>query len=179
MSWNWPRFEEEGKELFNYLTNNYDELFNNDGAIKHFTIRDDRDGYDEIIEEIIKEYEIDIEKELRLWIKNEKDNKRLFDNILWKPFRNMYNITNMYFGYKILFQYKQYYFQLIMENICNTHSNTFDDCIHCPLNIVKHIPSFTLILYGWKDNTSEKLQPYVEFIIPSNNIMPNKHWNIR
>jgi hypothetical protein len=168
----WKRFEEEGKELFNYLINNFEELFNKDGTIKHFTIRNI--GCDEPYnEEISEKYGTDIEKDLIPWIKNEKENKTLFDNSLWKPFRDTYTLSDMYFGYRKLFKYKHYYFQLAIEHSC--HIIEFDFCKYCEGYNTPYTFSFTLVLYGWKEDTKEKLQPY-EVTIPLNNFIPEKDW---
>jgi hypothetical protein len=35
-----------------------------------------------------------------------------------------------------------------------------------------------LILYGWKDENCDKLQPDERFTIVSNNIIPDHYWNI-
>jgi hypothetical protein len=171
MSWLWPRFEEEGKELFRYLTNNFEELFNEDGTIKHFTLRD-AGCYDLGTEEITEKYGKDIEKELIPWIKNELDTKCLFDTIMWKPFRDTYHMNVMYLGFKKLFQFKHYYFQLAIENECNVQYYNF--CEYCEKT--KFTFCFTLVLYGWKEDTSEKFQPYNIDIIKSDNIMPENDW---
>ncbi len=43
---------------------------------------------------------------------------RLFNKTLWKPFRNNNILYTMYYGYRKLFNYKQYIFHLSIEEYC-------------------------------------------------------------
>jgi hypothetical protein len=113
-----------------------------------------------------------IQPELIYWIQNEFNENRLFDNNNWKPFRDRYEIDLMYLGYNKLFQYEQYYFQLAIE------SDIWDDIVDC--KYCKNGDSlihFELALYGWKDEKFDKIQPYNEFIINLDCMMPEKEWN--
>ncbi len=40
MNYDWIRFLEKGDKLFNYMINNFDDMFDNN-IIKHFDIRDE------------------------------------------------------------------------------------------------------------------------------------------
>lgn len=70
--------------------------------------------------------------ELIPWIKNEHKENRLFDKTLWKPFRDHYHLHEMYYGYRRLFKYKHYYFQLVMETGC-----ILDYCNYCIISDAK------------------------------------------
>ncbi len=170
MKYRWDKFLIEGDNLYNYMINNLQNMFDEDN-IKHFEI------IDELYSNIQEIHCKDIQKELILWIKNELLNNRLFDQSLWKPFRK-YNLIDMYLGYKYLFQYKQYYFQLGIQTYCE-----LEECIYC--NHKKDIyfeeysnnsQHFMLSLYGWKEDNINILQPYKSNIILLDNIMPENHW---
>jgi hypothetical protein len=74
----------------------------------------------------------------------------------------------MYLGYRKLFRYRHYIFQLSMESKYSK-SNYIESVI---------IPHFCLALYGWKEDNSDMLQPYGDTIIPIDNIMSQEHWEI-
>lgn len=164
----WDKFLKEGDILFNYMVNNFEAMFDSDMYIKHFEIRDTA-MYRLDTEEIKKTYSRDIEKNLIPWIKNEFQSNRLFQKELWKPFREPEHFNYMYFGYRVLFHFKAYYFQLTIEDGCN-----LDECKYC-CNI-KNNKCFSLALYGWKEDTTNLLQPYNKVIILSDNMMPELDW---
>jgi hypothetical protein len=175
MSWFWPKLVEEGNKLYTYLINNFEELFDGNN-IPHFYIRDWYYYYDiEDGDKINELYGKDIEKELIPWIKNEYKENRLFNRELWKPFRHHLHLSEMFNGYRKLFQYKQYYFQLGMESICENNNN----CKYCIDNKVQLVPLFCLALYGWKKDTSDMLQPEERVSIPLDNIIPERDWKIK
>lgn len=169
MSHFWERFLKEGDELFNYMVNNFEKMFENDTHIRHYRVREGIYSNVSEIDIIEKLYNNDIEKECIEFIRNELKNKLLFDKLNWKPFRDSYYLSEMYFGYKKLFKFKQYYFQLGIEDECEN-----SNCKYC-INI--RIPHFVAALYGWKDNMSNKLQPYKYVEIPKDNIIPEWDWS--
>ncbi len=160
----WKQFLIEGDELYNYLINNLDDMFDGD-KIKHFDIRCQ---YNSLFnsQELRNEYKLyitDIEYTLIHWIKKEKDNNRLFDRELWKPFRDTYTLNDMYNGYRYLFQYKHFYFQLIMETCCIEHF-IIEQCKYCNKdNEDDDTPHFKLTLFSF-----EELY---------HNMMPEIQWN--
>ena len=172
MSHLWDKFIVKGQELFDYMINNFNDMFDIDMKIKHFTLRDGG-VYDLGTEEIMIKHGTDIERELILWIYNEYNTNDLFNTNLWKPFRDDYIITDMYLGYRKLFTFKEYYFQLIIENKCNS----YDICEYCSNN--KFTYCFSLVLYGWKNNKEYKLQPYNRVNILDDNILPDNEWNLK
>jgi hypothetical protein len=171
MKFCWDRFLKEGEELFNYMIHNFDDMFDGN-KIKHFDIRYEY-IYDEGTQEIKERYGEDIQKELIPWIKKEFESNELINSTSWKPFRDQYTLSDMYFGYRKLFQFKHYYFQLAMESECD-----LDDCKYCinDTNKIIFSPHFCLALYGWKDESSDILQPYNKVKIPLDNIMPESDW---
>ncbi len=167
MKYHWDDFLKEGNILYNYMIQRFDDMIYME-LIKHFDIIDEHFGNINYGERVYNEYNIDIQKELIPWIRKEHQKGRLFDNTLWKPFRD-YNLVDMYYGYRKLFQYKNYYFQLSMESYCE-----LDDCIYCEDkdNIQPH---FCLAIYGWKEDNYDKLKPW-DKEIPINNIILDKYW---
>ena len=85
----WDRFLIEGKELFEYMKNNFDNMFDGDAKIKHFEIRDEI-CYDYGSQELNQVFGKEIQKQLVPWIKREFEDNRLFNNTLWRPFRDRY-----------------------------------------------------------------------------------------
>jgi hypothetical protein len=173
----WPRFLIEGDNLYDYMIHNFDTMFEDDTIIKHFQLRDGIYRGLENLEELTSNYGEDIQKNLIPWIKKEKEENRLFDKTLWKPFRDQYNFSEMYYGYKKLFQYKHYYFQLVMESECID-----ENCKYCiasgAVNSISIIlnPHFGLALYGWKAKDSDMLQQNTDIKIPDDNMMAERHW---
>lgn len=172
MSHLWDKFIVKGEELFNYMKYNFNDMLIDNNHIKHFTLRD-CGVYDLGTEDIMNKYGNSIEKELILWIKEEFNKNRLNNNNLWKPIRDDYIITSMYLGYRKLFKFKEYYFQLIIENKCNS----YDICEYCNNN--KFTYCFSLVLYGWKNNKEYKLQPYNRVNILDDNILPDNEWDLK
>jgi hypothetical protein len=89
-------------------------------------------------------------------------------------------MSEMYYGYRKLFQYKQYYFQLAMESRC-----ILDECEYCDLfddeYNDKNSKHFKLALYGRKDDNSNVIRPCCtccEIMILSDNIMIERDWDI-
>ena len=168
----WDRFAIEGDVLFTYMTENYQDMFDGD-IIKHFSIRNE--GCVDIgSDELMKEHRSEIEKELVVWIRNEIEKKTLFDNNNWRAFRDKYTLVDMYLGYKILFQFKQYFLQLAIDE----YIDDCEDCNYCLRDDIN--PHFQLVLCGWKVNENDTfIEPYTNFPILPDNIMPEKFWNMK
>lgn len=169
-SFYWDKFLIQGDEFFYYMTYNFENMFDGESNIKHFYIRYGRRELMCNAEEIYDEYSDDIQKELIPWIKKEFEKNNLLEKINWKPFRDQDLLNYMYLGYKRMFQYKEYYFQLAIDNEWSETEN----CKYC-IN-KEYYPHFVLALYGWKDNSCENLQPDNCVSIPSDNIMPEWYW---
>jgi hypothetical protein len=166
----WDKFLVEGDILYNYMLNNFENMFDGDSKIKHFDIVCGLFALTEYIDEIKEQYNDDIQKELILWIKKELEENRLFQKDSWKPFRDPDLIIYMFFGYRKMFQYKNYYFQLSLSTDCEYN----DECEYCKNK--ENTRHFGLAFYGWKDINKEKLQPDNLLFVPSDNIIPESFW---
>lgn len=169
MPHDWDQCIIEGKKSFDYMISHFYEMFD-ETTINDFYIRYATNTMMSYYEDVNEKYNSDIQHTLIPWIKNEFEEKRLVNDINWKPFRDSDDYNDMYLGYNKLFQYKQYYFQLALESGC-----VCDDCI--PINKCRHPPCFELALYGWKEDGSENVQPYDIDMIDS--MMPEKYWKLK
>lgn len=175
----WDKFIIKGDQLYNHMISNYELMFDTNFNLRHFGITYGSNwGLIDHVNTINKLYNADIQINLIKWVQNEYNENRLFTEKYWKPFRDSYTMNDMHLGYKIMFVYKNYYFQLIIESICNT----IGECIYCNNysdNNKSEFINFSLALYGWKDDMTDKLQPDNEVSILSDNIMPDYYWNQR
>jgi len=167
MPYDWDQCIIEGKKSFDYMITHFYEMFD-ETTVKDFYIGYDTKIISRYYQDIHKKYGNNIQVELIPWIHTEFEERRLFEEKHWKPFRECDSHNSMYLGYIKLFQYKRYYFQLIIESGCKC-----DECI--PINKCGYLPHFELLLYGWNDNDFEKIQPDNEFILV-NNMIPEKYW---
>lgn len=172
----WDRFINEGDVLYNYMITNFENMLNGD-KIKHFCINDGIYRRIKDTDEMNNEMSDDIQKELIPWIRKEFQEGRLFNKEIWTPFRNKNTSTTMYYGYRKLFYYDKYIFQLSLEEYCE-----LDECLYCnPNNVITNICSensqhFCLALYGWKEDGSNMLQPHKQVIIPMDDLISDIHW---
>jgi hypothetical protein len=172
-SWNsddsWEEIVKENRKLFDYMTINFESMFDGDSIVKHFEIR--FEGTCDLgSQEIMEKHGTNIQKKLNPWIRKEYVEHRLFATEYWKPFCDKYNYKYTYLGYKHLFNFEKYYFQLGIEEQC-----AIEDCKYCQNN--ENEIHFQLIICGWKENNKDTtLKPYRNFPILPNNIMPEYHW---
>jgi hypothetical protein len=164
----WDEFIIEGDALFDYMIHNFDNMFDGD-IIKHFEFRE-QGVYDNGTEKVAKKYGNEIKKELRQWIHQEFKDNQLFKKNYWKPFRDVYMYKDMYLGYRILFPFKQYYFQLVLNSFCGYNGI----CSYCKYK--DRSKNFQLILLGWKDDEYEMMQPDNRAIVYPDNIVPDWYW---
>lgn len=166
------RFLKEGYQLFDYMINNFDNMLLAE-AINHFDIRY---GLYVLMDEsdIFREhYGLSIQNQLAQWIRQEYNQGRLFNKELWRPFRDQYHMTSMYFGYRKMFFYKaadglNYCLQLALEADCENLCPTCDDCCD---NI-----HFGLMFFGYRDN-DKKLHPYNIVEISDEDMMIGRFWD--
>jgi hypothetical protein len=167
----WEELVKEGEALFDYMITNFDSMFDDKSRIKHFDIENGDYGLTCYVDEIKEKHFDSIQTALICWIKHELDINELFKNNNWKPFRDQEMLTTMFLGYRKMFEYKQYYFQLAIDDWCG-------DCSYCKENENTAI-HFELELYGWLDKDTNILQPYYHDIVLSDKIMAEKYWNIK
>jgi hypothetical protein len=190
----WDRFLVEGELLFQYMKDNFNNMFEGDAKIKHFNIRNEM-CYDHGSHELNQVFGKEIQKELVPWIKKELEDNRLFNNTLWKPFRDIYTLHDMYLGYRKLFLFRPnydsypdllesnilrpeinikgtYYFQLSIDAECYE-----DICMDCDNDITNmYNKHFELVLYNWIDDKTNKLYFNKFGPILSDNLMPQMSW---
>jgi len=151
------------------MIHNFKNMFDGD-LIKHFNIRNGIYHLNNEPNEIKDKYSNDLQKELIIWINKEFEANELFKSNNWKPFRDQDILTYMFFGYRKMFQFKQYYFQLTLDTNCDT----YESCEYCKNKT--NLIHFKLALWGWKEDGKENLQPDNIISILSDNIMPDHYW---
>jgi hypothetical protein len=161
----------EGETLFTYMTNNFGSMFDGELSIKHFDIENGDYGLTCYVDEIKEKHYNDIQKNLIIWIKKEFDTNELFNNNNWKPFRDPDVITCMFLGYKKMFQYDKYMFQLILKTACDN-----DECNCRKCKKKDNTIHLGLVFYGWKDERYNTLQPYNILTMSADMSMPAKLW---
>jgi hypothetical protein len=164
----WEEFVEEGNELYNYMINNFNDMID-DKSILHFDVEIGTYNMISHVDDIKKKYFYDIQKEIIPWIKREGKDLFKYDN--WIPFRDPDVLTIMFLGYRKMFQFKQYIFQLTMRLVCD--SGTCEDC-----KLVDYISTihFRVALYGWREENKVNIQPTDLYPLLQDNIMPDSSW---
>lgn len=100
-------------EWFTYLCAHFDDMLDED-RIRHFDIQYADSKMMGYYEEVAEKYGEEIHRTLIPWIREEAQSGRLFRSSHWKPFRKPYLYTACYAGYRKLFYYGAYSFQLTM-----------------------------------------------------------------
>jgi hypothetical protein len=167
----WNGFIEEGNECFQYMIRHFNNMFH-ENTIKHFDIRYTSYNTRDYIQHVKDMCGREIELALVSWIHDEYHNHWLFEDKNWKPVRDGIYHDSMYLGYNKLFMYKEYYFQLAVESGCR--------CEDCLLSDNPEYPAhFELALYGWKNDTSDVLQPDNRVTVLSDCMLPDSEWNLK
>jgi len=162
-------FIEKGNILLDFMIHNFKDMIDGENNLKHFHICQGLYGLSQYID-MISDIQC-LQLDLISWIKHEYMNGMLFQNKNWKPFRDPDLILCMFLGYRRLFVYKQYYFQLAILDSCEC-----DDCKYCKIH--KKYIHFSLALYGWKKECDEKLLPDKLLNILPDNLIPEWFWNL-
>jgi hypothetical protein len=172
-SWELDIFGKDGEALFDYMIRNFYTMFDGDNKIKHFDVYSGVYDLRSYVLDIKTNYMDDLQQDLIPWIKQEFENKELFQPTNWRPFCDPFILTSKFLGYRKMFQYKHYIFQLSLLDWCHDSyscndckdDDMYNDCIH-----------FYLAFYGWKDGIHEKLQPYNYIILSDNDKLPEQFW---
>jgi hypothetical protein len=112
----WKRHLEKGDILFKYMLENLDSMLNEETLKKHFYIVAGLFALDAYDDDVYEAHGNDILENLRPWIQNEFITNRLFNRELWRQFREAVGYNSSYLGYKKMFSYRGYLFQLIIDN---------------------------------------------------------------
>ncbi len=166
----WESIVEEADDLFDDLIHKYENKFDGEEKIKHFDVGAGWYSLFDEASEIKEKYNDEIQRELVPWIKNEFQNNELFKIENWKPFRNRYEYVFMYLGYRKLFQYKHYIFQLALLSDCE-----LDECKYCEKK--EYGFHFGLEICGWKERNHVELHPVNIITILDDNIVPKSFWD--
>jgi len=163
----WEGFLKQGEQIYEYFTNHFDDMFESNGDIKRFDMRYMSYLTSGHYEEIMEKYGEQVHKEIIPWIHEEHQSGRLFHKEHWKPFRDQLWFTNMYYGYRKLFCFQDYfYFQLAVERM------RYDR----PEGGLEISFDFRVALYGWKEKGIEKIQPDNQIVLQDDMMMPERHW---
>jgi hypothetical protein len=170
----WKGHLEKGYKLFEYMIEHFKDMFISENIIKEFDIRPGLYGYGINEEEIMEMYGDDIQNQLLSWIQTEVEGKRFFDRVLWKSFRDQCTIRASYLGYKKMFQYNSFFFQIIIDDCCG-RCDYFKDNIICKKDNCVH---FELALYAWKTEGNH-IEPDFFNLKESDMMYPEKLWNLK
>jgi hypothetical protein len=168
----WDRFLLEGKEIFNFMIQNYDQLVSNEQKLRHFFIRGDGWPSFKELNDPTKPFFYDVQVELIKWIRKEHSEMRLFDANLWKPFRDFYELDEMWFGYKKMFNYEGMYYQFAMQKGCEN----YDTCLECAIDgNDEDYYHFELVRFEWLDPNTPHYDPFIIISLPDE-FMPEHKW---
>ena len=173
---NWRVLAEECDKLFEDFVPHYKNMLDGEDKIKHFCMKGRSWGLMEDVNEIREEIKDDIQRQLVPWIKNEFKYNDLTNIKRWRPVRDFYTLTYVFLGYKKLFQYKHYLFQLILLYECDDDDDT---CICKYCENKEHTPHFGVMLFGWRDINCDKLQPENRLTVFDDNMIPKSYWDFK
>lgn len=166
----WGEFVKEGNELYNYMLNNFNDMIN-EKSIRHFDVEIGTYNMTRYIDDIKERYFYDIQKELIPWIKREFNNKELLEYNNWIPVRDPDVLTIMFLGYRKMFQFNKYIFQLTITSQCNNET-----CENCKLGESIATNHFSTALYGWREENKVNIQPTDVYPLLQDNIIPDSLW---
>ena len=147
----WERFEQEADQAYSYLVANVDHMIKGKRVL-HFSIQPSWNGSTiRYYEQIKQAHQKELEGLVILWVRQERDAGRLFIRENWKTYRHTLDHTASFIGYRGLFCFKEYVFQLSVDLY-----DWDDDCIDCLLTEPSEdIPHFEAMVYGRKGEVEE------------------------
>lgn len=166
----WSIFLEECEKLLTYMIENFESMI--DGQfVKHLSVR--CEGVSDLgSREVTEEHGPEIQEKVTPWLRDQFEKGYLTEKTNWSPFRDRCCFTSMYAGYRRLFQFEKYYFQLLLDKGCEID---LEDCRYSLNN--ENGTCFQLLLYGWKENENDIfIQPYGDVYILPDNIMSSSTW---
>jgi hypothetical protein len=161
----WSDLLTEGNQLFEYLCRHYSDLFDQHGNIKDFDITPVSPIMMGYYEKVNEQYGKEIHTLIIPWIHEEYRSRRLTNSELWKPFRVPWDHNTMYYGYRKLFLFDKYYFQLTLVNDRDEINGILTKWVH-----------FEAALYGWKNEGIDTLQPLNKVCVLADMMMPEENW---
>lgn len=174
LHYNWTKFIAEADEMFDEMIKCYDNMFDGDLIVKHFYVRY---AFMEVMydycERIMSEHGEAIQKELIPWIKAEHASGRLFNKDNWRPFRDEHLFTQMFIGYRRIFDYKGYLFQLSMDFGCPICRKP-ELCKYCKMD--ENPFHFELAFCGYADDRDPNISPAATLYTTSDGYMDQKMW---
>lgn len=163
----WKLFLKEGEQIYEYLTCHFENMFESTGEIKRFDMRYMSYLTSGYYEEVMEECGQQVHKEIIPWIHEEHPSGRLFHKENWKPFRDPLRFTTMYYGYRKLFCFHDFfYFQLAVAKMKHDR----------PEGGLETSFDFQVALYGWKERGIKNIQPDDQIILHDDRMMPERHW---
>lgn len=151
------------------MIHNFENMFDGD-TIKHFDMRHATSYTLYCYEDVNEKLNHEIQIPLIEWIKKEYENNRLFEVSNWRAFRVVHEYNDIYTGYNKLFKYKQYYFQLVIED----HWCDSFECRYCPKE--SNRIHFEVALFGWKEN--DILEPDKIYNIEDDDMICKRFWEL-
>lgn len=167
----WEKCIEKGKKLHQCMIDTFDDSFDDDGKIVEFNIYYVYASTDLEAQHLVEDgFKDEIHEKLLPWLHEERRSGRLFQQKDWKPFRDPYDIVDIFYGYRKLFVFDKYYFQLEVD----------DWGIHQEDGSIKKTVTFHLRVYGWKEKDTSYVQHYGHVLINEDTMrMPSHDWYVK
>ena len=147
----WNRFEREADEAYSYMVMNLEHMIDAERLL-HFSIQPSWNGNTVgYYEEIKQAHQHQLEGVVLTWIRQERDAGRLLIRENWLPYRHSLDHTVSYLGYRGLFCFKEYVFQLSID--LNDWDDNCRDCLSSQRE--EDIPHFEAMVYGRKGEVEE------------------------
>jgi len=164
----WDRFLKEGDIIYDYIIHHFEDMFESCGTIiKQYDMRYMSYLTSGYYERVNEEYGQQVHKDIIPWIREEHQSGRLFNKENWKPFRDQLNFTDMYYGYRKLFCFHEFFFQLAAAEVRQD----------IPTGGLEKSINFQVALYGWTEKDNKYVKPYTaNIMVDENNRMIQKHW---
>jgi len=165
----WDEFVKEGDVHFDYMTKHVETLLSENTKKGFDIIAGDHHLHDAILEDIKEIHGSALKKALIPWIRQEIEKGDLFQRTNWNPFRG-WELTNSHFGYRKIFRWEGFHFQLALENFCSPYD---EDCEDCRNGI--NGTFFEVALWGVTRDDFPYRKGY-EFISFLDDRFPDKYW---
>lgn len=179
----WNKYMKYSLQFFTYMKEHLDEMLEGGTRITHFHSRESNwwhDRYNNI--EFHETYSNEIHDALLSWIVKEWNDNRLLEVTNWKPFCAYRDDDECYLGYRILFPFRQFYLQLILDDKCDITLSATTLCSDCRISDVcdTFYVHFSITIYGTQDGVVNDDSRYFLFNSKledlSNGMVPDMYW---